>query len=171
MPTHNWLRWARTTAELCLMTSKGWPAVFIQTDRRDGGWHSWPAIIHAANSGRPFIWHKIALTREPDRTDLHRPTYRHVIAAGDGTPGPRTPDVWHDGPKRWTNGVGATTADVVGRWIVERCPNMEILNPFAGSGTLIDAIIVAGGRAIGCDINPRWTEEDSGVVSQIGFTI
>jgi hypothetical protein len=157
MSPGDWDAWSTTAAEACLAvaTNAEQPAVFIQTDRlADGEWHSWPAKI-AGITGWTFIWHKIALTRPPDHTDLHRPTYRHVIAAGIGRPGRRTPDVWYDGHRRWENGTGNITAWKAALWLAEHSTG-TILNPFAGSGTLIDAAEAEGRHAIGCDLDPQW---------------
>lgn len=155
-----WDTWATSAAAACIAAAGPHPAIFVQTDRlADSTWHSWPAKIARANGDRPFIWHKIALTRDPDHTDLFRPTYRHVIAAGHGTPGKRTPDVWHDGPRNWENGTGIITAWKIATYITQQTSGL-VLNPFAGSGTLIDAITEAGREAVGCDNDPRWARSD-----------
>lgn len=147
-----WAEFVPAAIRACTTAAAGAPMVFIQTDRRaNGHQYSWPLALAA--TGRPVTWHRLALTRYPGAVDLHRPTYRHVIAFG-GTPGPPSPDVWHDGPRTWGNGTGIHTATRVARWFKHVAKHATVLNPFCGEGALMIALNAAGLDTIGCDIDP-----------------
>lgn len=148
------------TLDAILYYAGAHPVVLVQTDRLfNGRTHSWPHMIGAAadRHTRTITWHKIALRRPPDTIDIHRPTYRHVVAVG-GRPGARTPDVWYDGPPLWEHGTGLHTANRIAEWLVNtRAVPADgyVLNPFCGAGTIVRACHDAGLRAVGCDNNPE----------------
>lgn len=146
-----WNEWVPWAIDAIHKARGDQPCAFVQTDRLAGGrQYSWPARL---GGDRPFTWHKIALTRPPGIVDLHRPTFRHVIAIG-GRPGKRTPDVIDDGHRLWANGTGWTTARFVAGWFATTSPGRTILNPFCGHGTFLCALEGVGVDAIGCDIDP-----------------
>lgn len=147
-----WGQWFTEAAAACFAASSG-PTVFMQTDRMQGGrWISKPALISAAAGDRPLLWHKIVLRRGPGGTDLHRPTYSHLLAYGPGRPGIRTPDVIERGRMRWANGMGEAVAAAVAAYLAAQ-GTRAVLNPCCGHGTMLAAALAAGMDAFGCDID------------------
>lgn len=146
--------WLRAATDACLTNSAG-PTVFAQTDRLyDGHWFDKAALI-IGEAADELLWHKIILRRDPGATDLHRPTFTHLIAFGPGRPGRRCPDVIDGGWRRWTNGVGEGAARFVADWMHE-VGVTACLNPCYGAGTFADALIGVGITVRGCDIaGPR----------------
>lgn len=143
--------WLHRAAASCFAASAG-PTVFTVTDRLGGGqWLSKPHLLMEA-AMEPLLWHKIALRRGPGKTDLHRPTYTHVLAFGPGRPGTRTPDVFERGQTRWANGAGANVAALIADYL-KGAGAKRVLNPFCGSGTLMLAAAAAGLPVLGCDLD------------------
>lgn len=155
--------WLRHAANVCLATADG-PVVFAQTDRlRDGAWFDKASLIanRATFVEREMLWHKIVLRRGVGATDLHRPTYTHLLAFGPGRPGRRTPDVIDGGPRRWANGVGIAAARFVADWFVDVGVE-RVLNPAAGYGTFATELSLAGITVRACDVVRRGAFETGG---------
>lgn len=131
------------------------PAIFIQTDRRENGTVSKAEIAfevaRECEMSVRLLWHKIALTRGVNQTDLHRPTYTHVLAFGTDAvgPGDRTPDVFRNGPKIYKNGTGLETAERTVRFAGER--SNRLVDPFCGRGTIPVMADALGYDAVGID--------------------
>jgi hypothetical protein len=146
-----WREWFVAMASLCFAATPG-PVAFVQTDRLwRGQWIDKASLIADAANSAPIAWHKIALRRSVGATDLHRPTFSHVLAYR-GRPGRRTPDVIESGPYLWRNGIGTNVADAVAGWLAENGAH-SMLNPFCGHGTLLLAAEREGMVASGCDID------------------
>lgn len=155
MAVGDWLPWFRGAALSCFgAVERGNPVVFGQTDRLTGGqWIDKAGIIAdaATMTGHRLTWHKIALRRDPEKIDLHRPTYSHILAYG-GRPGSRTPDVIHAGRPLWRDGIGVRTAEFVMSWLYQQGVK-TVINPFCGRGTLLAAANEKGLDAFGCDLD------------------
>jgi len=157
--------WLRRAVSLCFgAASPGCPVVFYVTDRlHDGRWFSKPAFIDRVvrwNAPTPveygLLWHKVVLRRQVGATDLHRPTYAHLVAYGDEhcRPGARTPDVIAPSRSTYSNGtpLAAVTRAVAH---VEQHSSVGLLtDPFCGQGAIPQYAVRAGLRAVGVDIDP-----------------
>lgn len=154
MAVANWQWWFRDAVSLCLGASAG-PTVFIQNDRKyEGRWISKAAIVIsvAAAERCDLLWHKIALRRAPGQTDIHRPTYRHVLALGPGRPGKARPDVLPHTPGLWDHGAPANVALMVAEYLAETGAT-RVLNPFCGHGTILAAAESIGLDAYGVEVD------------------
>lgn len=153
MAIPEWVLWFGTMVHRCFAATDG-PVVFVQTDRLwQGQWIDKAALIAEAACGEPAAWHKIALRRSVGATDLHRPTFSHVLAYR-GRPGRRTPDVIESGPYLWRNGIGTNVAGIVAAWL-DANGVRSMLNPFCGHGTLLAAAERVGIEVAGCDLDPE----------------
>lgn len=152
--------WLADAARACLVASTG-PTVFYQTDRMHAGqWQDKAAIIGAVATDLciPMLWHKVVLRRDPNKTDLHRPTYSHLVAYGPGRPGRRRPDVIDAGGYLWPNGMGVAAADFVASWLQD-VGVTSVLNPCCGEGTIVEAAARHGITVSACDIDRRRLDE------------
>lgn len=144
-------------AKLCLIAASG-ACVFVQTDRKhDGQLESKAGVLLAAANQMqiPLVWHKIALRKPVNSTDLHRPTYSHILAFGECRPGRAWPDVIEHGERSWPNGTGWNVATRIVKWLAEVAPDGPLINPFCGEGTFLRAATTVGRTAIGCDLDPQ----------------
>lgn len=142
------------------------PIVFIQTDRRsDGTLSKAYRILRIAeqyqSANYRLLWHKIALTKPVGSTDIHRPTYRHVLAFGTENvgPGSRTPDVFTDGHRIYDNATGMQTSEKTIRFAMRDVPEgaggIPLIDPFCGRGTIPVMADALGYQAIGVEIDPE----------------
>jgi DNA modification methylase len=137
-------------------------AVFIQTDRKyQRSWIDKSYIITniARNHGMKTIWHKIVLHRSVDATDLHRPTYAHMLCySRDGTTGIATPDVIPVSRKSYKNATPPEAAKRALEFISKYSKVREVLDPFVGRGTIPLLALELGLSCIGIDIDPEQCE-------------
>jgi hypothetical protein len=158
----DWAVWylrACAAAGRCL--APGAPVVFYGTDRKaEGRWLSKSAIFTEAahQAGLHLLWHKVALRHPVGATDLHRPGYSHLMAFGDDTcrPGKATPDVFDRGRTLYPNGMGLVAARVACEFAVR--PDLPLVDPFCGRGTVPAVADALGANAIGVDIDPQQCE-------------
>ena len=157
MSTSDWEKWFSTALDLCFLSSDG-PLVFYVTDRMDGG--AWMSksnlVLQSANKARvKQAWHKIALRRDPMQTDIHRPTYSHLMAF-NGSPKKRTPDVFPRGKVLYPNGMGLIAARYAVEWVKGQAD--LVVDPFCGRGTVPAVAKALGLDSIGIDIDPQQCE-------------
>lgn len=157
MPLPEWAAWFAVAATACMRaTQPGGPCIFYQTDRRAGGQtYSKPYLLLQAadHLGLRLLWHKIVLRRAPGATDLHRPTYSHMLAfSRAGAPGPATPDVIEGGGRVYADGMALMAARVAVAHAA-RTAGM-VTDPFCGRGTVLAVANAAGLPALGVDIDP-----------------
>jgi len=133
-------------------------AMFIQTDRKHSGLIDKPFLLSQAAYARGFrmMFHKIALIRKVNQTDLHKPTYTHVICYSKrGTPGKATPDVFPRGNVLYKNGAGVNAVAVCLHFLKAKGIT-TVADPFVGQGTtLIVAKKMKFTEGIGVDIDPE----------------
>jgi hypothetical protein len=138
-------------------------AVFIQTDRKyKRSWIDKSYIITniAQKYKLKMVWHKIALHRGVDATDLHRPTYAHVLCySRDGTTGAATPDVIPVSKKLYKNGTPPEAAKRALAFIARNSTSRTIVDPFVGQGTIPGLAKALGLNSIGIDIDPEQCEK------------
>jgi hypothetical protein len=141
--------------------SKEGYCIFIQTDRKyNKTWIDKSNILTtiALNLGLKVIFHKIVLLREQDRTDLHRPTYAHMLcyAYPSMTTGAATPDVIPVSKRLYKNGTPILAAKR-GLEFIKRYSkkNNTIVDPFVGRGTITVLANNIGLNAFGIDIDPE----------------
>lgn len=152
--------WFREAIDACAAaTHPGAPLVLRQTDRRDDGTRSKAALafdvlLHQRDTEWRCLWHKIVLHQDPETTNIHRPTYSHLLAFGRNGVGPgrRTPDVLRPGDRLYANGMGLATAERVVQFAgtAHEC----IVDPFCGRGTVPVMADALGYSAIGIDLDP-----------------
>jgi len=135
-------------------------AIFIQTDRKyQRQWIDKSFLISqiAADLGLKMIWHKIVLQREPDRTDLHRPTYSHMLCySREGTTGAATPDVLPVGKKLYKNATPLNAAETAVQFVKRyNKANTAVVDPFTGYGTIPAMANKHGLKAVGIDLDPE----------------
>ena len=151
-PVEAWAPWFRGAIALCFAACSG-PLVFYVTDRKSGGrLHSKAAMVlaEADQAGVRMAWHKIALRRDVGQTDLHRPTFTHLLAF-NGAPGKASPDVIQRGKTVYPNGTGLVAARVGVEWVKKQVPSL--LDPFCGQGTIPAVAEALGLTATGVDID------------------
>lgn len=150
----SWADWFGEAVRLCFEASKG-PVAFYVTDRKHrGSLFSKPQIIfrEADKAGIKTTWHKICLRRDVGKTDIHRPTFTHLIAF-NGKPGIATPDVIKRGKTLYKNGTGLIAARVGVEWIMTHKAK-HLVDPFCGQGTIPAVAEALGLSSIGIDIDP-----------------
>lgn len=134
-------------------------AIFIQTDRKyQKTWIDKSYIISniAVARGLKMVWHKIALHRGVDATDLHRPTYAHMLCySRDGTTGAATPDVIPVSKKLYKNGTPLEAARRSLEFVARYSKHKLVVDPFVGQGTITNMAQSLGLSAIGIDIDPK----------------
>lgn len=134
--------------------------VFIQTDRKyQRQWIDKSFIISdiANRNGFKMAWHKIILHREVGRTDLHRPTYAHMLCyTVNGTTGSAFPDVLPVSSKLYKNGTPILAARSALEFIKQyNKVSSLVLDPFVGQGTVPAIANALGMDSIGIDIDPE----------------
>jgi hypothetical protein len=155
-PLDRWAEWYRAALVACFRAlAPGSAAVIYATDRKAGGqWHSKPLLAAEAarEAGVRLLWHKIALRRRVGATDLHRPGFSHLLAFGGPKtpPGPATPDVMERGAMVYPNGMGLIAARFAVQFAAR--PNVPLVDPFCGRGTVPAVAEALGFNAIGVDI-------------------
>lgn len=159
MDYDEWRGWFSLAASRCLLAAEpSMPIVFLQTDRLHGGRTESKAkmIGFAADYvGMHLLWHKIVLRRQPGQTDLHRPTYSHLVAYSIGArPGSRTPDVLAPSPSLYKNGMPWAAARTAVDYAVGQGAEC-VIDPFCGYGTVLAAADEVGVESIGVDIDPQ----------------
>lgn len=137
--------------------------ILIQTDRKwNRQWISKSAMITniALHNGLKQIWHKIVLHRGVDRTDLHRPTYAHMLCYSyNGSTGAAFPDVLSAGKKLYKNGTPINAAQAALEFIKKNTKsNLVVVDPFVGQGTIPVLANKIGLDAVGIDIDPKQIE-------------
>lgn len=156
-----WEDWFRGAVDACLVLAGDHPAIFYVTDRRYQGATVSKAQMVLEESGKyakvgqKVLWHKIAQRRGSGSTDIHRPTFSHLIAVGGPStrPGPATPDVFVRGAVTYPNGMGANAARLAVEHLA-RQGYQHVFNPFCGSGTVLAVANALDMAASGCDIDP-----------------
>jgi hypothetical protein len=155
--------WLRRAVSLCFgAATPGCPVIFYVTDRlHDGRWLSKPALIARVMQWHSpvaveLLWHKVVLRREVGRTDLHRPTYAHLLAYGDEhcRPGPRTPDVIAPSRSSYSNGTPRLAVLRAVGHVQHHAHVGQLTDPFCGQGAIPQFAAEAGMQATGVDIDP-----------------
>lgn len=150
-----WMLWFQRAVGWCLVASGPYPAIFYLTDRRaHGRLYSKASIVYdmANRYQRQPMWHKVALRRPVGRTDLHRPTYSHVVCVGGAatSPGRATPDVFDRGRVLYPNGMGIDAARMAVAYAKAQ-GHTRVANPFCGRGTVLAAANEIDMFAVGID--------------------
>lgn len=145
--------------KICSKLQDGCYAVFIQTDRKykksciD---KSYLLTSIAQQHRLKTVWHKIVLHRGVDRTDLHRPTYAHMMCySRDGTTGSATPDVIPVSKKNYKNGTPPEAAKRALEFVNHYSHIKKVVDPFVGQGTITKLAHDMGLDSIGIDIDPE----------------
>jgi hypothetical protein len=151
-----WVRHAGT--ECFLSASADCPVIFVQTDRRKGGRQFSKANLLmniAAEQGWFLVWHKIEVSQEIGKSNLYRPTFRHMLCFGKDkmSAGQATPDVIPPSKRLYEMAFGFEAAMVC----VEFCKRFtnRVCDPFCGQGTVLHVSEEMGLHSVGVDIDPK----------------
>jgi hypothetical protein len=152
-------KWVRRAAGECFLSaSEGCPVIFVQTDRRKGGRQFSKANLlmnTAAEQGWFLVWHKIELSQEIGKSNLYRPTFRHMLCFGKGkmSAGQATQDVIPPSKRLYEMAFGFEAAMVC----VEFCKRFtnRVCDPFCGQGTVLHVSEEMGLHSVGVDIDPK----------------
>lgn len=138
-------------------------AIFVQTDRKyQRAWIDKSYIITdlAQKHHIKMVWHKIVLHRGVDSTDLHRPTYAHMLCySRDGTTGAATPDVIPVSKKNYKNATPPEAARRALEFVARYSKVKTVVDPFVGRGTIPIIARDLGLNSIGIDIDPEQCKE------------
>ena len=133
--------------------------IFIQTDRKyEGQWIDKSYLLNksAEKEGLRLLWHKIVLLREVDHTDLHRPTYSHMMCfSKKAKPGATFPDVIDVSKRLYKNGTPSLAAETAVKFVSQYSPHKIIVDPFVGQGTIVAYANAYSLDAVGIDIDPE----------------
>jgi hypothetical protein len=151
-------------------------AIFIQTDRKhegqliDKSYHVTDVLRHL---GLKMIWHKIVCQRDPEKSDLFRPTYSHILGyTYSGTPGSAFPDVYLPGPKLYENATPSNVALELAKFLANASSSsslpvpFQVIDPFVGRGTLGLASLKAGLTFLGLDLDSSQCQLATQLLSQ-----
>jgi DNA modification methylase len=175
MEFDEWLAWFELAATLIIKKTKpeGY-SIFYQTDRKLEGYivdKSFLINKAAHNAGAKTIWHKIALKKDPGRTDPHRPTYTHLICISkEGKGSTTTPDVFYAGKMIYKNAMGLEACTRAIDFLKSKHIN-KVTDPFCGRGSVILIAAKSGMDAIGLDIDPAQTDRAKLILKQNGVEI
>ena len=137
--------------------------IFIQTDRKyNRSWIDKSYILSslADSYGLKMIWHKIVLLRGVDRTDLHRPTYAHMLCYSvEGTTGSATPDVIPVSKRIYKNATPVAAALRAVEFVRKYSNSNTVIDPFVGRGTIPAIANMVGLDAVGVDIDQKQCQE------------
>lgn len=155
-----YLEFFETVVDLILQKlQNGCYAIFVQTDRKfQKSWIDKSYIITrlAQRHKIKMIWHKIVLHRDVDATDLHRPTYAHMLCySRDGTTGIATPDVIPVSKKSYKNATPPEAAKRALEFVAKHSTVKVVVDPFVGRGTIPQLARSFGLDSIGIDIDPH----------------
>ena len=176
-----YLKFFRNMAELIFTRLKetGY-AIFIQTDRKfEGQWidKSYHLTDVAYKNGMKLIWHKIVLQRDVSKTDLHRPTYSHVLCyTKTGKPGASFNDVFPVGNKLYANATPDNACNRCAEYIKtvnkKRAPEGEydIVDPFVGRGTVGKCTLELNMSFLGIDIDEKQCKNSESYLKNINIT-
>lgn len=177
---NKYISWFGNAANLIFQkTNPDGYAIFIQTDRKKNGqWidKSYYLTKSAKSQNFNLIWHKICLTRPVNSTDLHRPTYNHVLCySRSGRPGASLPDVVESktGDKLYKNGTSLSALKLVMTFltgVTKRLPNADIWDPFVGQGSVPYMANKYGFNSIGIDIDENQLEKAEELLESINKT-
>jgi hypothetical protein len=154
--------------------------IFIQTDRRIGGqWidKSFFLTKMAYQHNAKLIWHKIVCQRDVGKTDLHRPTYSHMLCyTVKGSPGVAFPDVLPVGDKLYENATPMSASEASIQYIAnqikkqKRSPKdlkFDVIDPFVGRGTIGLSALQHGLSFLGLDLDPQQCQATHELLSNI----
>lgn len=155
-----YLEFLETVVDLILQKlQNGCYAIFVQTDRKfQKSWIDKSYIITrlAQRHKIKMIWHKIVLHRNVDATDLHRPTYAHMLCySRDGTTGIATADVIPVSKKSYKNATPPEAAKRALDFVAKHSNVKVVVDPFVGRGTIPQLARSLGLDSIGIDIDPQ----------------
>lgn len=169
MTRENYIAWFRKAAKAVIESVKpdGY-IIFIQTDRKQDGLIDKSYLLNDVAHGlsMKILFHKIALRRNVDATDLFRPTYSHIMCySKKGTAGTATPDVFMRGDVLYSNGTGTEAAKRMLRFLqTKKCT--QVVDPFVGRGTvLLLAKEMGFASGVGIDIDSSQCEKTKEALS------
>jgi len=141
-------------------------SIFYVTDRKNGGElidKSHLLNLACDKTDAYMMWHKIVLRLKPERIDIHRPTYSHLLCySKKKRPDSSFPDVIHSHSVRYKDedglvyrdGMGITATILAVGFIKKYTDAKTIYDPFCGWGTTLEIANRAGLNAHGIEIDP-----------------
>ena len=151
----------RTATALCLEAVKedGY-CIFLQTDRKHHGLIDKQYLVtdEAYQQGYHTVWKKIALKKDPGKTDLYRPGYSHMTCfTKKGKVGKSLPDVVFAGETTYTHAFGVDAVALCMQYAKENGVK-TVVDPFCGSGTTLAVANAMGLNAVGVEILKKYCE-------------
>lgn len=138
--------------------------IFVQTDRKIGGeWidKSYHLTNNAYQHGWKLMWHKLCLNRPVGSSNLHRPTYSHILCYSvKGRPGNALPDVVYAGDRLYPNATPTGALELIFAFLKNkhdasfvRGAEFEIVDPFVGRGSVIYYALQNAWTGLGIDLD------------------
>ena len=163
MTFDDWLIWFEDrAAQIMEKTKAEGYAIFYQTDRKiDGELVDKSYLLNKAaeRAGAKTLWHKIALKKDPEKTDLHRPTFTHLLCFSKGrTSGKAFPDVFYAGKMLYPNAMGLDVCHRACNFLAD-AGIKKVTDSFCGRGSVLLIAATYDLEATGIDIDPdqtRW---------------
>ena len=100
------------------------------------------------------LFHKIILRRDPDKVDLFRSGYKHLICISKkGSSGKARPDVLGVSDKLYKNAVSNNEAELIVSFLKEKGIK-TLCDPFCGQAAVLSIALREGFSVIGNDLDP-----------------
>ena len=158
-----WQQWfeAAAYAILSRLGTQG-VAVFYQSDiKHQNAWVDKSYLVMQAGSRAkvPLSWHKIVCRKQAGTATPGRASYTHMLCFSHRTdfhPMWATPDVLVDaGAMLWPKAMGLLACEDACRFARRMAPELPIVDPFCGYGTVLAVANLLGSAAIGVDLSKR----------------
>lgn len=158
-----WREWfVATVALVCTQTADAAPAVFYQTDVKQGGrWidKSHLVALGADRAGAACLFHKVVCRAPAGAATFGRPGYAHLLAFSRDLRVPvaeSTADVLPGlGEMSWARAMGTAACEAACRFLLRSTACRVVVDPFCGLGTVLAVANAYGLDAVGVERSPK----------------